>query len=81
MDNYCENGKIIHATHKAAGDQIKSLAKRKNGHKYSSYKCELCGGFHITTITKCRRVPEKIDKYPIEYKREGNIPEKKKKKK
>jgi hypothetical protein len=44
--------------------------KKKGRHKHRLYKCDLCGNFHITTITKNLRTPK--DKYPMKMERQGS---------
>lgn len=83
MEQHCDNGKVIYVSAHAANVQIKSLSRRPGAahrHKYGVYKCGLCNCFHITTVTKRRQTPEKLDKYPIDFKRSGNLKTKKKKK-
>lgn len=41
---------------------------RKDRHQYRAYKCDVCTGYHITTITKTLRddhIPKRFTKYPI----------------
>lgn len=78
-EQFCDNGKIIFATAHEANLRIKSFPKDR--HKKKSYKCNLGNHYHITTTTKIRHKTGRMDKYPIEFKSSGNIPERKKKKK
>jgi len=51
-EQYCDNGKVMYSTKAEASPQISSLSKRNRKHKFSVYKCEICGCFHIVTVTK-----------------------------
>jgi hypothetical protein len=77
--------KIQYETYEAAKGDLEGLRQRKRRQKFTAYKCNLCGLFHITTITKGNlRTPKRIDKYPIkadEILVEHKEPEHKKKKK
>lgn len=54
---------IVHLTH---------MNRRKGRHKYKLYKCEKCGNFHITTITKNLFIPKKDKKYPLKMESQGS---------
>ena len=74
--------KITYNQYKDAFTQIKSLTTRQKRHKFSVYKCPLCGKFHVTTITKhTLHTPKKLDKYPIKYELPKKEPVKETKKK
>lgn len=59
--------KVRYESHKEASSMIAGLQKRQGRrHKFSVYKCERCGGFHITTTTKrTLRKTDKMNKYPL----------------
>lgn len=51
---------------KDAAEDLGGLRQRNRRHKFSMYKCQLCGYYHITTVTKRTLRPNRKDKYPIE---------------
>jgi hypothetical protein len=65
-------------------ERLTHLNSKRGRHKYKLYKCDHCGHYHITTITKNLRTPKKMEKYPIKYepvvkrKEKQNPPQKKK---
>ena len=65
-----ECDKRSYETPKDAHEDLAGLRQRSRGHKFSLYRCDKCGNYHITTITKKILRPNKKDKYPIkvEYK-------------
>lgn len=76
---FCETGKIQFPNKVAAAKGAASLARQDKRHKYSHYKCPICGMFHTTTVKKIRAMPKK-DKYPLKV-IDFIIPKKEKKKK
>lgn len=52
-------------------EKLKHMNRRKGRHKYSLYKCNLCGMYHVTTITKKALTPKKINKYRIDPSEKG----------
>lgn len=59
--------KVSYATRGEAGRQIAHLRKRGR-HTYSSYKCDNCGQWHITTTSKNKmKNRKKTGKYPFRY--------------
>lgn len=52
-----------------ATDMLIGLSKKHKKQKFRVYKCDLCGFFHLTTLTKkkkhLRSSKRKIDKYPV----------------
>lgn len=53
------------ASYNDGREKLIHMNGRKGRHRYRLYKCDKCGMFHITTITKNLTTPKKIDKYPI----------------
>jgi hypothetical protein len=76
-----ECDKSTYETREDAAGDMKGLRKRYRHHKYSVYKCLLCGYFHITTTTKRKLRPTRKDKYPIEIPAKAEPKKKRKKKK
>lgn len=52
--------------------KLTHMNSRKGRHKYRLYPCDLCGNFHITTITKNLRTPKKDKKYPMKISEQGS---------
>ena len=61
--------KRTYESEKDAAEDLIGLRIRNKRHKFSLYKCTICGNFHITTITKKILKPNRKEKYPykIEY--------------
>lgn len=61
--------KQTYSTIREANIAVSNLKKhRKDRHQYRAYKCDVCTGYHITTITKTLRddhIPKRFTKYPI----------------
>lgn len=57
----CE--KIAYERHRDAADHIKSLTVKQKG-KYATYKCGICGKFHVRTVKK--KLQNIEDKYKID---------------
>lgn len=74
MPDYCDNNKEIFPRRSDGLDRIINL-RRKGRHTYALYKCDVCGGFHITTTTKKRVGKTEVEKFEIE---ESLLPKKKK---
>jgi len=51
-ETFCDTGKERYDSPGAASKAISSLSRRNKKHKFSTYKCSECGGYHITTVTK-----------------------------
>lgn len=68
-DSNCE--KVPYDTHLQAM-KASVTHRRKGRHKYGAYKCDRCGKFHLTTITKNLK-PEK-KKYPFRYQANNGVP-------
>lgn len=65
-EKYCDNGKKCYDSHKQATADIKSLSeKHGRKQKFSTYKCNICGCFHIATVTKRLCNNKKKNKYPF----------------
>lgn len=77
---FCETGKIQFPNKVAAAKGAASLARQDKRHKYSHYKCPICGMFHTNTVKKIRPMLPKKDKYPLKV-IDFIIPKKEKKKK
>lgn len=54
---FCDTGKERFESPGADSMALRSLSKRNRKHTFSTYKCEECNGYHITTVSK------KIKKY------------------
>jgi hypothetical protein len=69
MDNHCcDTGKVCYETHGQATANFAGLVQRSlKKHKYSTYKCDRCGHYHISTFTKKRLSVKKESKYPFRY--------------
>lgn len=70
------NGQLCAKEHsfKSSKDAHKQLAhmnSRKGRHQYRLYKCDKCGNFHITTITK-NIAPQKKQKYKLDMSKQGS---------
>ena len=77
---YCD--KRSYETAKDAHEDLTGLRERNKRHKFSMYKCPICGLYHITTVTKKTLRPNRKEKYPIEIpQREQKTKVKSKKKK
>lgn len=64
----CATGKYGYQKYKDAAQHIASLGRRQAKHKYRVYKCNECGEFHVSTITKNTMwIPKKMNKYPIKW--------------
>lgn len=63
----CPTGKIC-LSGKEAIEKIASLSRRKKKHKFSTYKCHICGNIHITTATKSLRPTDTKQKHKNKFK-------------
>jgi len=59
---YCDTGKQCFESPAAAAPTKASLSKRGHKKKYSTYRCQVCGFFHITTSSK-KLIPKRGKKW------------------
>jgi hypothetical protein len=51
-EHYCDTGKKFYAERRDAAQDLASLSRRNKKQVFSTYKCEECGGYHISTVSK-----------------------------